>query len=244
MSHDERYLAVGKIEAKGSSSLSNTKIGSLHLYSMSNGREAWQVTRHGEGVSSVAFSPGGLLLASAGSGKDVKLWDCATGKETGVLRGHRNRAVLVGFSPDGKSLISAALSDYRYCVKVWELGSLRERWESYHKGKLGDLGFSPDGKTIAVLKVRPGAGRTDARTIALLDAATGECIRSLDINASDVRLLRSSPDGNVLAWVHTAHSLEAAGVGASREVIGLWSHGGSGELERTAERSASTETEE
>ena len=59
-------------------------------------------------VTSVAFSPDGKRLASAGHDGTVKVWDAATGQETLTLKGHTGRVTSVAFSPDGKRLASAS----------------------------------------------------------------------------------------------------------------------------------------
>jgi RNA polymerase sigma factor (sigma-70 family) len=64
----------------------------------------------------LAISRDGRLLAH-GRGKEVLVWDVATGKELGRLNGH-NGAVFAGvFAPDGKTLASAGADT---TVLVWE----------------------------------------------------------------------------------------------------------------------------
>ena len=63
------------------------------------------------GVSSVAFSPDGTMLASIAEGLDgrdstVQLWDVATGQLKTTLMGHTDPIYSVAFSPDGTMLAS------------------------------------------------------------------------------------------------------------------------------------------
>ena len=55
---------------------------------------------HEREVTSIAFSPDGSRIASAGALYDntVRLWDTATGDELAVLRGHERSVNSVAFS--------------------------------------------------------------------------------------------------------------------------------------------------
>jgi hypothetical protein len=109
-------------------------------------------------VSSVAFSPDGRRLASAGQA--VKVWDTATGQETLILKGHTGPVTSVAFSPDGRRLASAG-SDQT--VKVWDAGTGQETLTlKGHTGLVTSVAFSPDGRRLA-------SGSED-RTVKVWDA--------------------------------------------------------------------------
>jgi WD40 repeat protein len=58
-------------------------------------------------VTSLAFSPDGRRLVSAGEDEAVKLWYTRTGQEALTLRGHAGVIRGVAFSPDGRLLAAA-----------------------------------------------------------------------------------------------------------------------------------------
>jgi hypothetical protein len=72
---------------------------------------------HTRGVTSLAFSPDGQRLASAGPEGTLKVWDAATGQETLTLKGHTGDVASVAFSPDGARIASAGPEG---TLKVWD----------------------------------------------------------------------------------------------------------------------------
>ena len=69
-------------------------------------------------VNSLAFSPDGERLASAGGDGAVKVWNSKTGKVIQTLNAHPDFVSSVAFHPDGKHLASVGADQQ---VKVWDL---------------------------------------------------------------------------------------------------------------------------
>ena len=138
----------------------------MKLWDVTSGQELHTLKGHEHRVWSVAFSPDGMRLASAGQEQTVKVWDVASGKELCTLKGHTDRVWSVAFSPDGTRLASASEDK---TVRLWDVARGQEvRTLKGHTGPVLSVAFSPDGMRLA------SAG--DDRTIRIWDARplTGE----------------------------------------------------------------------
>ncbi|VTR98054.1 WD40 domain-containing protein [Tuwongella immobilis] len=73
---------------------------------------------HSGGVRTMAVSPDGQLVATAGNDANVRVWDTTTGKLVHCLVGHDYYVLDVAWSPDGQTLASAGSFDNT--VRLWD----------------------------------------------------------------------------------------------------------------------------
>lgn len=99
------------------------------------------------GLTQIAFSPDGRLLASAGTGS-VLLWDLSTGKVAAVL-GHRSAVLALAFHPT-QALLATAGGPAESTVRLWNTrtGQPAEGLDS-NNAYIYSLAFSPDGTELA-----------------------------------------------------------------------------------------------
>ena len=64
--------------------------GQVLLWDVASGKEIGALKGHGKGVTQVAFSRDGRLLASCSSENTIRSWEVASGKELRTLTGHTN----------------------------------------------------------------------------------------------------------------------------------------------------------
>ena len=134
----------------------------------------------------VCFSPDGKRLASGSMNQAVKVWDAATGQVLLNLYGHTGLVTAVCFSPDGKRLASASWDN---TVKVWD--AVRGQNPLVLHRSSGSVGFSPDGKRLAI-------SRPEDNAVKVLDVATGEELLTLKGHTKYVESICFSRDGKLV----------------------------------------------
>jgi WD40 repeat protein len=154
----------------------------------------------GTGVSDVAFSPNGKILATADNDGRSYLWDPATGRLLATLIPPGNAGVLqVAFSPDGKTLATSGLNG----TDLWDTGTDRL------VGTLTDQGYA----VWAIAFSRSGAmlATADDNNCYLWDVAMRQETATLPSpnpvppvpsNVAMARWASFSPDGKTLAIIY------------------------------------------
>lgn len=77
----------------------------------------------------------------------VQLWDVASGREIGALKGHGRGVTKLIFSRDGKFLATAASDN---TIKIWDVENRRDvRTLTGHTSSIQSIDFTPDGRLLA-----------------------------------------------------------------------------------------------
>jgi WD40 repeat protein/tRNA A-37 threonylcarbamoyl transferase component Bud32 len=187
---------------------------------------------HTLAVRSVAFSPDGRRLATAGgqAGKpgEVKVWDLATGQELFACSGPAGPFWSLAFSPDGRRLAVGGSAGKGGEVKVWDADSGRPLLSlPCDSGPVWGLAYSPKGDRLAGAtgKVAPG-GLPAPGELQLWDTTTGQKLPSLRGHSALVYCVAFSPKGGRLASGSYDGTVKIWDPATGQEILTLGDHSG------------------
>ncbi|MBN2556730.1 MAG: WD40 repeat domain-containing protein [Anaerolineales bacterium] len=140
---------------------------------------------HSGRVMHVAFSADSARLASSSEDMTIRVWDAGSGQETCSIPMTRRDMADIAFSPEGNLLASGEA--------IWDVENWQELYVLERDRQVpAKVAFSPDGSTLAVAVMNC--------PIQLWDTATGEIIRTFDMQAEPLTFnIQFSPDGELLA---------------------------------------------
>jgi WD40 repeat protein len=197
--------ANGKTLASGVGGGVDGMYGTIRIWDLSINPHVRTLTRSG-GVTSIAFSPDGNLLASGTSDWDsyIKFWNVQTGALLGTYGPYSQIfGFSVAFGADWKTL-AAGSSDKT--IKIWDIstGTLLHNLTG-HSEMVTAIAMSPDGKTLAsgssnnAFTIERKPEGVSNGSIKLWDIRTGTELRTIQSDSGWVYSVAFSPDGKTLA---------------------------------------------
>ncbi len=148
-----------------------------------------EIANLGSAVYDIALAPDGELIAAAGAGAVIHLFDTTTDELRRTIPTHQGETNGIAFSPDS-SQIAATGDDGT--VRVWDLDSGKQRFSTpVDEGLAYQVRYSPDGKTLLTC----GEGNR----VRLWDAFSGESLGTLNEHQAGLETIAVSTEGIVAA---------------------------------------------
>jgi WD40 repeat protein len=185
----------------------------VHIWDAMAGRALRTMAADHKNMSTLAFSPDGKTLATAGW-NGIRCWDVATGEERSRSQGEGANTEKLAFSADGQML--ATLQRHSSAFHLWDVATgKRKPSPAGHTSRPHGTSFSPDG-----LRLASGGGLDGA--IHIWDLADSKSLFAIHRDKW-VRRVEFSPDGRSLfsTWTDDNLWISDAATGERQHVIKL-----------------------
>jgi len=148
-----------------------------------------------EGITKLAMSPDGNLLASTGNDGVIRLWSTRSNQKVAELKGHTAAVFGLQFSPDGRKIVTTCRDN---SIRLWDVGAGKEI------GTLGEhpvtpynAAFTPDGKRVVSVGWRMHPEKKHpVGLIRVWDVETKALISDQDYTTHPISCLKFSADGS------------------------------------------------
>ncbi len=170
----------------------------VKCYSANTGEELYLIKKHTEWILNVAFSPDGVLLASADRNGGIIISEAVSGGEFYLLEGHKAACTGLSWRSDSNVLASCA-EDGK--VAIWEMqnGKLVKNWDAHGGGVLSVV-FMPDGNLVTsgrdgMIRVWDVSGKKLSES-----KAQGDLVTKIAALSDSKSIVSGDWQGNVKLW--------------------------------------------
>ena len=190
----------------GSRLVSSHLDGHICFWDIESSELLWTCANQSQNVYAIAISFDGVLMASGGENKKVRLCFTGTNEEIHKFIGHGDAIRAIEFNPSASQIASCA-SDHT--IRIWDVVNRCVLMVlEGHSNEMSCLCYSYDGTRLA-------SGSCD-KSVRIWDTESGTCLQvlkghttfvySVSFNHDDTRIAASDDEKRIIIWDSTTGS--------------------------------------